>query len=72
MNITAIQKALLLQIQEYIMQWAYPPTIQELADEMGYGSKNTVSHHLKALEAAGYITRRPGEARTIRVIKEVF
>lgn len=44
-----------------------PPTLQELADRMGYRSKNAVENHLTALEKKGYIDRQPLTARSIQV-----
>lgn len=44
-----------------------PPTMQELADRLGFRSKNAVENHLLALEKKGYIDRQPLTARGILV-----
>lgn len=38
-------------------RWADPPTFQEMADHMGYGSKNAVTETLKALAKKGYVEK---------------
>jgi repressor LexA len=43
----------------------YPPTLREIAIAVGLDSTSSVAHHLKAMEAAGLITRAPGHARAI-------
>lgn len=53
-------------ITRYHDQSGYPPTYQEIADEIGV-SKTAVTVHLRALERKGYIRRKANEARTIVV-----
>lgn len=48
-------------------QWGYPPTYTELRDELGIKGNNRVYQHVKALEAQGLVTRRPGTWRSLRV-----
>lgn len=46
----------------------YPPTMQEIADAMGYSSVNAARDHLLALERKGAIELEPGASRGIRVL----
>lgn len=45
------------------------PTEGELAEAMGGQARNTVRWRLRRLEEFGYITRRKGYPRTIRVVR---
>jgi repressor LexA len=67
-EITQRQKAVLQFIAEYIGQFGYPPTFQEIADAFGIVSKHGVVRHLQALERKGYITRSDTLARSIRIV----
>ena len=51
----------------YIEKVGYPPTVQEVADEMQV-SKSTAFTYLKALENAGLISRAEDKPRTIKII----
>ena len=44
-------------------RWQNPPTFQEIADHFGFGSKNAVMGHIKALTKKGYI-KRPDAQRS--------
>ena len=58
-------------VRDYIRQHCYGPVNREIAAGVGGKRKplNTsiVDYHLSKLERAGRITRRPGDARTIRI-----
>lgn len=70
--LTEKQKNVLKLIAQKIKEAGYPPTLQELADELGVASKNAVLKHLTALEKKGYIGKREGgAARGIRVLKSM-
>jgi SOS-response transcriptional repressor LexA len=43
----------------------HPPTIRELADQLGIKSTNGVADHLRALENKGLITWSRGKGRTL-------
>ena len=51
----------------YIGEMGYPPTLQEVADELRV-SKSTVFVYLKELEHAGMIRREADKPRTIRIV----
>lgn len=68
-KITEKQKKVLEMIGRHVKQRGFPPTMQELADELGIRSKNAIFKHLAALENKGYIQRRGGgAARGITVL----
>ncbi len=71
-SLTDKQKNVLKLIAEKIKDVGYPPTLQELADELGVASKNAVLKHLTALEKKGYIGKREGgAARGIRILESM-
>ncbi len=47
----------------------YPPTLKELADELGASSRNTAVKHLALLERKGYIKWEKGKARGIKILE---
>lgn len=70
--LTDKQKNVLKLIAEKVKDVGYPPTLQELADELGVSSKNAVLKHLTALEKKGYIGKREGgAARGIRILESL-
>ncbi len=44
-------------------RWHDPPSFQEIADYMGFVSKNGVTSHLKALASKGYVAK-PDDVRS--------
>jgi repressor LexA len=68
-KITEKQKLILELIGRHVKQRGFPPTMQELADELGIRSKNAIFKHLAALESKGFIHRHGGgAARGITVL----
>ena len=55
-------------IRTYMRERGKPPTIQELARELGIRSTNGVTRHLHALEKKGYIVREPHTARGLQLV----
>lgn len=45
----------------------YPPTVEELRDDLGYASKSTVHDTLTRLRDKGLVEWRNGSARTLRI-----
>ncbi len=71
-SLTEKQKHVLRLIAQKVNEVGFPPTLQELADELGVVSKNAVLKHLSALEKKGYIGKREGgAARGIRIINSL-
>lgn len=63
--LTERQRQVLSYIEQYTSEHGYPPTYQELRQQLGYTSLNAVGDVLRALERKGYIRRLPGRSRTI-------
>jgi len=66
MKITKRQTAVLKEIDDFIRENGYPPTVRELAAILGFSSLKGVSDHLGALEKKGYLEKR-SSARAIRL-----
>ena len=66
-SLTKPQKAVLKHLSSFIKKNGYPPTRQEIADEMGFASANGAQEHLKALARKGRIALSPGVSRGIKV-----
>ncbi len=60
------------QILDFILKWqrmeGAPPTYQEIADQFGFRSLNSVTEHVRLLRQKGFLTSEPGKARALRVI----
>ena len=60
------------QILDFIQKWqrteGATPTFQEIADQFGFRSLNSVTEHLRLLRQKGVLTTEPGKARSLRVI----
>ena len=67
--LTEKQREVLELITRKVQDDGFPPTLQEIADELGLKSNNAVLNHLIALEKKGYIEKRKdGTSRGIRVL----
>lgn len=56
-------------IKSFVANNGYPPTVRELADQLGLQSSSTAFNLLEQLVRKGFINKGPGP-RTLRVIKE--
>ncbi len=70
-KLTEKQKQILKLIADKVKEMGFPPTMQELADELGVKSKNAIFKHLEALEKKGYIRRAAGGARGITILESL-
>jgi repressor LexA len=70
MNLTPRQHDIVVFIREYVAEYDYAPTLQEIADHLGV-SKPTVFEHIRALEARGALTTEPTLARSIELAPEL-
>jgi repressor LexA len=68
MPLTRRQKQILDYIGEYIDEWGYAPSFEEIADHFGYSSLATVHEHLSNLERKGYIRKTYNESRSIELV----
>jgi repressor LexA len=69
MELTDTQTAILAYLAERIEQDGFPPSQTEIARAFGFKGVRAAQYHLEALEAAGAIERRPGQARGLRVLQ---
>lgn len=65
-GITKRQQDVLEKINDFIENNSYPPTIRDLARNMGFSSPKAVTDHLNSLERKGYIERN-SLARSMRL-----
>ncbi|SEU07903.1 repressor LexA [Lacrimispora sphenoides] len=56
------QKLVYDYIKQYVKQNGYPPTVREVADELGK-SASTAQFHMQKLEELGHIVRDPAKPR---------
>ena len=69
MNLTDTQQAILDLIAQRIEAEGVPPSQTEIARAFGFKGVRGAQYHLEALEAAGVIERKPGVARSLRVLR---
>jgi repressor LexA len=59
------------QILDFILKWqrteGATPTYQEIADQFGFRSLNSVTEHVRLLRQKGFLESEPGKARALRV-----
>jgi len=70
-ELTPKQERVLKFIQEKIRQ-NIPPTIREIAGQMGFSSTGTVRDYLAALEKKGYLKRSHNKSRAIALLSDTF
>ena len=64
MDLTDTQHAILAFLAERIEADGFPPSQSEISRAFGFKGVRGAQYHLEALEAAGAIERRPGQATT--------
>lgn len=64
---TPRQQRILDYICTFVRMQGYPPTYEEIRDSMGLSTKSLVSHHLRSLEAKGYLRLRRNTPRGIQL-----
>jgi SOS-response transcriptional repressor LexA len=69
-RLTQVQATVLMLIRDYVKREMAPPTMKEIADGMGYRSPNAAQEAVDLLGRKGYLNRRPGVARGIRVSED--
>jgi repressor LexA len=59
------------QILDFILNWqrtqGATPTYQEIADQFGFRSLNSVTEHVRLLRQKGFLESEPGKARALSV-----
>ncbi len=66
-DLTDRQRAVLDYIQAHTAGEGLPPTLQQIADAFGFRQACAAHKHVRRLQAAGYLSVRPHEARGIRL-----
>jgi repressor LexA len=61
------QQRILECIRDFIQERGYPPTVRDIARELGISSTSVVDYHLRRLEQARWIERDPRSSRGIRL-----
>jgi repressor LexA len=67
-TLTKRQKQLLDYLNNYIGQFGYAPTLQEIGGFFGLSSLATIHKHLKNLEAKGFIKRKWNHSRALEMV----
>lgn len=71
-SLTARQEQVLACIRQFQQDTGMVPTRAELAELMGFQSKNAASDHLRALERKGYIRLYNDRSRGIQLLDTAF
>ena len=61
---------ILTYIKRYQQTNGYTPSVREIAERFVLASPSTAKYHLDRLEAYGYIERKVGQARSIKVTEK--
>ena len=69
-TLTKRQSEALTLIRRWIKEKQYSPTIQEIADGLGYAHRSAASQLVDKLEQRGHIARVPGASRSISIITD--
>jgi len=69
--LTNKQKAVLNFIESWCEDKGYPPSIREIAKQIGVKSTNAVHNYLKILYRKGYLTREDMKSRTWRPVSKL-
>ena len=56
-----------LHVKKYVRKKKYNPTFQEMADNLGYKSKNSITVLVNKLVARGEVTKIKGYRRNIEL-----
>ncbi len=69
-TLTKRQKQLLDYLNDYIRQFGYAPTLQEIGAYFGLSSLATIHKHLKNLESKGCIKRKWNHSRALEMVDD--
>lgn len=67
--LTPRQRQLLLFLKAYIDEHAYAPTLDDMAEQLGFASKSSPFRLLTCLERRGFIRRLSQQQRAIEIIR---
>jgi len=66
---TAAENAILRAIADFTEYYGWPPTLRELAADLGMFAHSSVDYHLRRLRDQGLVDWEDGKARTLRVVE---
>ncbi|MFY7068945.1 hypothetical protein ACOQFV_24070 [Nocardiopsis changdeensis] len=66
--LTAPQSTVLHAIAALTQEMGHAPTLREIGARAGLASASSVTHHVRALERLGMITRNPRAPRSVRLV----
>ena len=66
-GLTRKQKQILDFIEKWQREEGAAPSYQEIADQFGFRSLNSVTEHVRLLRQKGYLESDPGKARSMRI-----
>ncbi len=70
-GLTEKQKRILQLISEHIDTCGFPPTYQQMCDQLGFSSKNAIKKHIDALVAKGYL-EKDSSPRGMRIVDPAY
>ena len=71
-GLTQRQEEVLRFIADYLSNYEYPPSYQEIADKFGIASKHGVVRHLEALIRKGFLEKTGTTARSLRILDKRY
>lgn len=66
-SLTKKQKAILDFVKSFQKEKGYPPTLEEIGKKFGLSSVSTVYQYLDVLRKKGYVQRKKGHARSVKL-----
>ncbi len=67
-ELTKKQKRVLLFLEEFIQQHGFPPTVREIAQQLGMAGPHSAKRFLDMLQEKGFIRRLPKSSRAIEIV----
>lgn len=64
-SLSVRQQQIIAVIQQWVDQVGYPPTVREIAAEVGLSSPSSVAHHLRVLQERGLVRRDAERPRAV-------
>lgn len=71
MNLTPLQRDLMLWIERYVDTHNCSPSFDDMREGAGLASKSGIHRLLTALEERGYIARQPHRSRCITILRRI-
>jgi len=69
-ELTPRQQQILTMIREWVDRHGYPPTMREIAREVGLASPSSVAHQLAVLEKGGHLKRDARGSRAVALVQD--